>query len=118
MPLPENPTPHDTTFKLVFRRAPNALALMQAALPAEVVDAIVPESLEPDETSVIDKDLRSRFTDVLFHARLKDGSPVVVYFLLEHQHDVDPWMPHRLLGYLVRIWEGGGRTPRRPSSRS
>lgn len=87
MTLPAHHSPHDTAFKLVFRRAPNALALMHAGLPAEVLEAIDSESLVPDETSVIDKDLRSRFTDVLLHARLKDGSPAVVYFLLEHLCD-------------------------------
>ena len=103
--LPDHNRPHDSTFKLVFSRPENAFALLQAKLPAAVVDAIVPDSLEHEPSPGPDDELRERFTDVLMRGRLRDGREVKVYFLLEHQHQPDPWMPLRVLGYLVRIWE-------------
>lgn len=105
MALPDHNTPHDSTFKQVFSRPENALALLRAKLPAAVVDAIVEGSLEHEPSPAPDEELLERFTDVLMRGRLKDGREIKVYFLLEHQHEPDPWLSVRVLGYLVRIWE-------------
>ena len=105
MALLNHNTPHDSTFKQVFSRPENALALLRAKLPAAVVDAIVEGSLEHEPSPAPDAELLERFTDVLMRGRLKDGREVRVYFLLEHQHQPDPWLTVRVLGYMVRIWE-------------
>ncbi len=34
---------------------------------------------------------------------------VWVYILLEHQSDPDPWMPFRLLTYMMALWESERR---------
>jgi hypothetical protein len=53
----------------------------------------------------VEPQLSEQRSDLLFAAEaLGGGEPLLVYVLFEHQSTVDPWMPLRLLGYMVAIW--------------
>src|SRR5437899_1243043 len=106
--MPEHPTPHDALFKAVFSKPENALAVFREALPAELVEAIEPGSLELEPGTFVDDELKERASDLLFKAKLR-GRDALVYVLFEHQSTVDPLMPFRLLRYVVRVWEAGLR---------
>ncbi len=74
--------------------------MLRAAIAAQIdwsTLALVPGSF-------VDPALKELRTDLLFSATLA-GQRVLVYVLLEHQSRADPFMPLRLLAYMVRIWE-------------
>ena len=54
--------------------------------------------------SFVDAALRNRQSDLLYRARMQETA-AFLYCLFEHQRQVDAWMPLRLLGYMLRIWE-------------
>ncbi|PXX57679.1 putative transposase/invertase (TIGR01784 family) [Nocardia tenerifensis] len=99
--VPNNP--HDTYFRRVSTRSPDAVCAIRDAVPeilAELVDWSVMELLS---CSFISRELRSRYTDILYRTRMA-GREAYIYVLLEHQSSVDRMMARRMLGYLVDIW--------------
>ena len=99
------PGPHDALFKAAFGEPAHAAGELRAVLPPDVVAALDLRTLRRVPGSFVDAALAERHTDVLFAVDTVDGRVAYVYVLLEHQSTVDPLMPHRILGYLVRIWE-------------
>lgn len=87
-------TPHDRLFKAVFSQPERAAEELRHVLAPELAASIDFATLT----------LRERHTDLLFSALLA-GSKIRIYVLFEHQSSVDPWLPLRLLGYMLRIWE-------------
>jgi hypothetical protein len=74
------------------------------------------QRLEPLDRSFILDDYREREVDLAVRLPYRSAagsqtspgsaeSEVIVYLLLEHQSTVDPWMPFRLLFYMLRIWD-------------
>jgi hypothetical protein len=51
----------------------------------------------------VDAKLTGRYADVLYSVRI-GGRETLIYFLLEHKSDSDPWTPLQLLEYKTRIW--------------
>jgi hypothetical protein len=51
------------------------------------------------------RELAQRHSDLLYSVPTTSGTEALVYVLFEDQSTVDPWMPFRLLSYVVRIWE-------------
>jgi hypothetical protein len=94
--------PHEALFKAVFSRPERAAEELRHVLPPEL--PIDFTTLRHESGSFVDDELRERHADLLFSATC-GGAPIRVYVLLEHQSSVDPWMPLRLLGYMLRIWE-------------
>jgi hypothetical protein len=98
------PHPHDHLFRAVFSSPENALGVFRALLPPTILAALDPGSLELQEGSYVDEELRAQESDLLFRAKLA-GRETRLYVLLEHQSVVDRLMPLRLLRYVVRVWE-------------
>ena len=96
---------HDRLFRYVFSQPEHAEGELRLLLPAEVSARIDWSTLRVEPTSVVDAALADTRSDVLFSARLDDRE-LYLYLLLEHQSTADAWMPLRLLGYMLRIWEG------------
>ena len=107
------PTPHDALFKSVFSQPSQAADLLHHVLGPELAARIDFSTLKREDRSFIDDDLRETHVDLLFSA-LSDGVPIKLYLLLEHQSTADPWMPLRLLTYVVRIWEDVRRQNPKP----
>ncbi|HEU4537626.1 MAG TPA: Rpn family recombination-promoting nuclease/putative transposase [Polyangiaceae bacterium] len=97
-------TPHDRFFRRVFADPEHARGELQTVLPAALAARLDWASLRPLPTTLVDPELAEVRADVLFSASV-DGHEVLVHLLLEHQSSVDAFMPLRLLGYQVRIWE-------------
>jgi hypothetical protein len=97
-------TPHDALFKAVFSRPERAAEELRHALGPELARAIDFTTLQLVPGSVVDETLHERHTDLLFSVRC-GAATIRVLVLFEHQSGVDPWMPLRLLGYMLRIWE-------------
>ena len=98
-------TPHDALFKATFSQVEQAAEELRHVLPPELLARIDLASLSLEAGSFVDEALRERHTDLLFSVRI-DGRDARIYLLLEHQSSPDPWMPLRLLGYMLRIWDG------------
>jgi len=98
-------SPHDALFRATFSDVEEAAPLLRSLLPAEVADAIDWSSLRLAPSELVDEALAERAADLLFAAELGTGEAILVQLLLEHQSRFDPWMPFRLLEYIVRIWQ-------------
>src|SRR5690349_11663124 len=96
------PGPHDLFARFTFGHPERAAAELRAALPPHVVSEVDWSSLRREPGSVVDPELRETESDLLFTARLREGRPLLLYVLLEHQSSVDRWMALRMLRYVVR----------------
>ncbi|MEV0028618.1 Rpn family recombination-promoting nuclease/putative transposase [Nocardia sp. NPDC050793] len=94
---------HDAYFRHVLGRPTDAASELRAVLPEAVAARVDWEGLELQSGSFVSKQLRSRYSDLLFRTRL-DGYTAYIYLLIEHQSRSDPLMPFRMLDYLVSIW--------------
>jgi predicted transposase YdaD len=97
-------TPHDALFKQVFSQPARAAEELRHVLAPELAARIDFATLAVERGSFVDDDLRECHADLLFSASLA-GTMIRIYVLFEHQSSVDPWMPLRLLKYMLRIWE-------------
>ncbi len=75
-------SPHDQFFKSSLRRPEVAADLVAHYLPPDVVALLDLGSLELQEGSFIDDQLREQQSDLLFRARLLDGGETYIYLLL------------------------------------
>lgn len=96
--------PHDRFFKETLTQRENALSFFREYLPAKIVSQFDWRTLRISKETFVEPELRERFSDIVYEVRAK-GRQVFICLLLEHQSTVDPWMPLRLLGYMVRLWE-------------
>ena len=81
MTTPANP--HDALFKCLLDDPNAAAALIRDALPASIQDQLSSEAPVLVDATFIDPALRETRGDRLFQVLLKDGSPALVYVLLE-----------------------------------
>ena len=106
--------PHDHFFRRTFEVLPNARVLLKSQLPAELVAKLDLQSIQPaKETFLTATDNESRL-DLLFTARLLDGTSLLIYLLLEHKSWVDRRIALQLLKYVLRIHEWQDRNGQPP----
>ncbi len=96
---------HDKFFKETFSKKEEAQDLILHILPANLINKINLNSLELDETSYIDEELKENFSDIAYNCKYDGKTNIKISFLLEHKsYKVD--YPHiQLLKYLIKIWE-------------
>jgi predicted transposase YdaD len=100
--------PHDALFRLVLGQPEHAASELRSVLPADLVDLLDLEAMQPVHATFVDPSLRRRHADALFTTRWR-GRPAYLYLLLEHQSTPDPLMALRMAAYQVRIWEAHQR---------
>ena len=105
--MPELSNPHDRFFKAAFGRPVLAAAFLREQLPAEVAAVLDldPAALTLLAETYVDPGLRAHLSDLVYAARLRDGSAAIVYVLLEHKSRPEPLVAFQLLRYAVRKWE-------------
>ena len=103
--MTELPNPHDRFFKELFAHLPTARDFVRHYLPEPLGAAIDLRTLTIVKESFIDEQLRNYFSDLLFHAKRKQGGDVLIYILLEHKSLPDVMVALQLLLYLARIWQ-------------
>ena len=103
--MAEISNPHDRFFREVFSYPEAAQDFVRYYLPPEVAATLDVPTLELSRESFLDPNLQEYISDLLYHVRLRDGSPAYVYVLLEHKSFPDRRTPFQLLGYFVRIQE-------------
>jgi len=114
--MSEISNPHDKFFKESFSRPEVARDFLANYLPAEVVQELDLNALEPLKDSFVDKELQTHYSDLLYRLKLRDGRDMHVYVLFEHKSSPEPLVAFQLLRYMVRIWEqalkkGAGLSP-------
>lgn len=96
--------PHDTAFRLAFRKRELAESFFRNYLPREIGRHIDFSNLKTVNKSFVDEKFRQRHSDMIYEARLKER-PIFFYLLFEHQSTPERWMPFRALGYIVNFWK-------------
>ena len=99
------PGPHDLLARRMLNHPECAKAQLRAMLPPAVAAQVAWETLQYEEGSVVDEELRETEADILFSVRTHGGRPLLFYLLLEHQSEVDWWMALRMLRYVIRQLE-------------
>lgn len=97
--------PHDRYFREVFSDPAVAQDLLRNYLPPQIVAALDLQTLELQQDSFVDEELRQHFSDMLYTVQRKGGGVALVYLLFEHKSHAERLTSFQLLRYLVRIWE-------------
>ncbi len=96
---------HDALFRLMISDPARAGQLLRDYLPPDVVARLDPEHPPAHvEGTMIDGEGGRTQSDALFRLRLRGGSEVIVYALLEHKSQLDHRTPLQLVRYMLRIW--------------
>ncbi|MGK0187607.1 MAG: putative transposase YdaD [Verrucomicrobiales bacterium] len=106
--------PHDAFFKEIFTNTEDATAFFQSHLPPDVVESCEWSTLKVLPGSFVKSTLQQAHSDLLFSVQSRSRNPSIsgnsetreflLYLLFEHQSNVDPIMPLRLLSYMVQIF--------------
>lgn len=96
--------PHDALFKSAFERPAAAIALLRAALPAELARNFDLSSLEVVKGNFVKPTLRERFADLLFRVRAGEGD-AYVHLLIEHKSRAERFTVIDLVESAVMIWQ-------------
>ncbi len=105
--------PHDRFFRHFLGHPQRARAFIRTYLPPDLVAHLELDTLQVEQTSFVDPDLRSHQGDLLFRVALKTGGDAYLYFLFEHKSYPDPYVVWQMLRYMVRIWERVWRKEKR-----
>lgn len=96
--------PHDKYFRSTFGEIDFAKDFLTNYLPEELVEMIDMNTLAPQPTSYISKELKDQFTDLLFRVDIKKKE-AYVYFLFEHKSYRDRMVIFQVLKYMIAVWE-------------
>ena len=99
-------TPHDALFKAVFGQPEHARGVLRSIVPPALAERLDWQTLTLRPGSFVDAALTHQHADLLYSARLRDGTSALLYFLFEHQSapPSEGLMALRLLRYQERIW--------------
>lgn len=100
----EAATPHDALFHFAFVDPRHAAAELQCVLPQALSAKIDWSSLTPEQGRFVDAKLLSRYSDLLFSARIGQRRGLI-YLLFEHLSSRKRLGLLTLLEYMVRIWQ-------------
>ena len=100
------PTPHNNFFHFALSQLPNARSLLQTQLSPAALAALNLDTLQLEQGSFVDADLREKFSDLLFSVKLAndveselgtESRRGLVYLLFEHKSQSDPLTVVQLL---------------------
>jgi hypothetical protein len=74
--------------------------LILGFIPGKRVGQLNFKTLEKVSGQFVTDDLRLRYSDLVWRVKSKDGVWRYIYFLLEFQQKVDPWMAVRIMTYV------------------
>ena len=93
---------HDAYFKEVFSDKENVCDLLQSALP-ELSKNLDFESLKIQNTSYIDKELNSEFTDLVYGTKFGEEQ-IEIALIFEHKSSEDKYVELQLMSYIQSAW--------------
>lgn len=86
-----------------------AAEFLSLYLPPEVAALLDFSSLTSGKDAFTDNELQTHLSDLLFRVRLKTGTPVYVFIILEHKSYTDDWVGMQTLRYMTRVLEAAER---------
>jgi len=95
--------PHDKFFKETLGNVEVAKSFLHNYLPPSNMKIVDEGTLHPEKDSFIGKELKERFSDLLFSADIC-GREGYIYFLFEHKSYTDRIVIFQLLKYMAEIW--------------
>jgi len=96
--------PHDKFFREVWSRRDIAADFLENYLPANVLKHLELDSLQLENRSYIDENLRDQYSDMLYSVKLAEEDTAFVYMLFEHKSYPDRYVAVQLLRYMGEIW--------------
>jgi hypothetical protein len=94
---------HDNFFKMIMQLPDNAALFLRERLPRNLVKLLGPGLPEEVPGSFVDAHLQDLHSDLLLRMALKDGTNLLVYFLLEHKSDEPRLTRIQLAQYIFRV---------------
>ncbi|MBC8949313.1 MULTISPECIES: Rpn family recombination-promoting nuclease/putative transposase [Xenorhabdus] len=91
-------TPHDAAFKEFMTQIENAKDFFDIHLPEKIKQLCDLSTLALTNSSFIDRQLRSKMSDVLYSVKTQRGDGYI-YVLVEHQSTPDKMMAWRMMHY-------------------
>ena len=97
---------HDQHYRKLFSSPAMVRALFHGFLPQRLRHSVDLDSLAPLPSSFISSSRnRDRRADCIWQVKRRDGSPLYLLILLEHQSRADRFMSIRMLGYSALLYE-------------
>ncbi|MDO4721339.1 MAG: Rpn family recombination-promoting nuclease/putative transposase, partial [Peptostreptococcaceae bacterium] len=94
---------HDHYFKANLGQAEMAADFLRQCLPQSLAEQVDFSSLQLQNGSFIEKELRQLYSDLLYRALIRERE-AYIYFLFEHKSGNDKNIALQLLGYLLSIY--------------
>ena len=94
--------PHDNLFQAALTHKKVAIDFLKHRLPASIKKRVDFNTLNLERTSFISKELRKRYSDVIYSAQI-DEKQGYIYTLIEHQSTEGSHQALRLLGYVHKL---------------
>ena len=89
----------DKSYKYLFGHKNFIEALINFALPTKFTDQINWKTLKSEKTDFLPGDLKKQVADTIYGIKLKDKKSIYVFFHVEFQTTIDPYMALRLFIY-------------------
>lgn len=97
--------PHDLLIKSILKDKKMAVDYLQNFLPKEIADKVDFETLTLVETSYINDQLKTYFSDIIYNCRIKsDNLDIEIAILIEHKSYKDKFVVFQILHYLSSAW--------------
>lgn len=96
---------HDLSYRALFSYPRMVEELVREFVKEPWVEKLDFTTLKRVNASYVSPKLKRREGDLLWKLRLRDGRPVYVYLLIEHQSQVDRFMAVRLMTYIGLLYQ-------------
>jgi len=100
-----NLSPHDQFFKENFSQKDEAVSFLKEVLPLKIKSNLDFDSLQIDNQSFTDKELKEYFSDIVYHCKYKVSKEIKISFLFEHKSYFVKYPHIQLLKYMIKLWE-------------
>lgn len=94
---------HDKLFKEIWSDVESARAFLENYLPSALLAVMDLTSLEIHKGSIVEKDLKEYYSDLLYRVRTEKGH-AFIYLLFEHKIYPDSLIHLQLLKNMIGIW--------------
>ena len=97
--------PHDRFFKELFSDKEVMNDFIEKTFPEEIVNNLNLESLSYENTSYLDENLQTTYSDTVYNCVYNNEAEIKVTLLFEHKSYQVNYPHFQLLSYMLSIWE-------------
>jgi len=96
---------HDVFFKEIFSKKEEVQDFIINTFPEKIVTNLDLKSLQFDNTSYVDEQLKTNYSDIVYNCLYKGTTEIKIALLFEHKSKKEKYPHLQLLKYLLKIWE-------------